>query len=94
MLERAGVGEPSCSDLASEGYTFLFPKINFLSETIMSANQADFVKVQVGFRNCFSVGKNGRSGGLMILWDDVWDVVVKSYFASHIDVVISSSIGN
>ncbi|KAL5738018.1 hypothetical protein ACOSP7_030779 [Xanthoceras sorbifolium] len=60
----------------------------FLSETRLKGVWAAKVKVQLGFSGGLHVDCEGKSGGLMLLWNDMWDVSVLSFSRGHIDVVI------
>ncbi|KAL5788264.1 hypothetical protein ACOSP7_005213 [Xanthoceras sorbifolium] len=60
----------------------------FLSETRLKGEWAAKIKVQLGFSGGLHVDCEGKSGGLMLLWNDVWDVSVLSFSSGHIDVVI------
>ncbi|KAL5758842.1 hypothetical protein ACOSP7_021453 [Xanthoceras sorbifolium] len=64
------------------------PNLVFLSETRLKGDWAARVKVQLGFSGGLHVDCVGKSGGLMLLWNDVWDVSVLSFSRGHIDVVI------
>nr|GMD29176.1 uncharacterized protein LOC109162266 [Ipomoea batatas] len=45
------------------------PDLLFLSETLSSAERMERVRVQLKYDNCFTVGVQGRSGGLALLWN-------------------------
>ncbi|KAL5784031.1 hypothetical protein ACOSQ2_006423 [Xanthoceras sorbifolium] len=64
------------------------PNLVFLSETRLKGEWAARVKEQLGFSGGLHVDCVGKSGGLMLLWNDVWDVSVLSFSRGHIDVVI------
>ncbi|KAL5767157.1 hypothetical protein ACOSQ2_013940 [Xanthoceras sorbifolium] len=64
------------------------PNLVFLFETRLKGDWAARVKVQLGFSGGLHVDCVGKSGGLMLLWNDVWDVSVLSFSRGHIDVVI------
>ncbi|KAL5783968.1 hypothetical protein ACOSQ2_006360 [Xanthoceras sorbifolium] len=64
------------------------PNLVFLSETRLKGDWAARVKVQLGFSGGLHVDCVGKSGDLMLLWNDVWDVSVLSFSRGHIDVVI------
>ncbi|KAL5800890.1 hypothetical protein ACOSQ3_032522 [Xanthoceras sorbifolium] len=64
------------------------PNLVFLSETRLKGEWAAKIKTQLGFSGGLHVDCVGKSGGLMLLWNDVWDVSVLSFSRGHIDVVI------
>ncbi|KAL5836959.1 hypothetical protein ACOSQ3_014128 [Xanthoceras sorbifolium] len=64
------------------------PNLVFLSETRLKGEWAAKIKVQLGFSGGLHVDCEGKSGGLMLLWNDAWDVSVLSFYRGHIDVVI------
>lgn len=63
----------------------------FLSETRLVDVWENSVKYKVGFENCLVMDNVGRSGGLMLLWKDSWDVTILSYFIRHIDAWVCPS---
>lgn len=46
------------------------------------------VKNILGFEGAFTVGVQGRSGGLALLWQSNEEVQVLSYSKNHIDVIV------
>ncbi|KAL5783938.1 hypothetical protein ACOSQ2_006330 [Xanthoceras sorbifolium] len=57
-------------------------------QKILKGEWAAKIKVQLGFSGGLHVDCEGKSGGLMLLWNDAWDVSVLSFSRGHIDVVI------
>lgn len=58
------------------------PDIIFLCETLVHERKMEELKMKLGFSSCLSVDREGRSGGLVVLWRDSVDVQVLS-FARH-----------
>ena len=44
--------------------------------------------IKVGFANSLNVDCTGKSGGLLLMWDDELDIDLQSYSRHHIDVYI------
>ncbi|PON39195.1 hypothetical protein PanWU01x14_307060 [Parasponia andersonii] len=55
---------------------------------------ATIIKVIVVFSNSLHVDCVGRSGGLILLWNDVWDVHITSFSRFHIDAVVVDNNAN
>ncbi|KAL5739946.1 hypothetical protein ACOSQ2_029126 [Xanthoceras sorbifolium] len=64
------------------------PNLVFFSETRLKGEWAAKIKTQLGFSGGLHVDYVGKSGGLMLMWNDMWDVSVLSFSRGHIDVVI------
>lgn len=69
------------------------PGLVFLSETHLQGSRAQNFRYYVGFPNCFAVDSVGRSGGLLLLWKEEWDVSIRSYTRWHIDAVVKCPSG-
>lgn len=89
MLELSRVGLP----LHSSTYSTLVRRhhltIVFLVETEVSANVMESIRVKLGISNCFSIYFIGRSGGLSLLWNDHFDLIIQSYSKYHIDALVN-----
>lgn len=68
------------------------PKLLGLIETKLLAKDWGFLRVKLGFRNCFVVDRKGLSGGLALLWHDDTDLSIISYSRYHIDAVIEDGV--
>lgn len=44
----------------------------------------EHIRLRVGFENYFVVNALGKRGGLALLWNDDLNLVIFSYFSSHI----------
>jgi hypothetical protein len=61
----------------------------FLSETLVHSNKTDEFRYLLGFDNCFSVGRYGRSGRLALFWQNSFLCTVLNYSANHINVEVN-----
>ncbi|KAF4372682.1 hypothetical protein F8388_000849, partial [Cannabis sativa] len=64
------------------------PSLVFLSETKLYGGWAEGIRRQISFSNSFHVDCVGKSGGLLLLWNDDWEVSVKSFSVGHIDALV------
>ena len=55
------------------------PVFVFLCETLVNSNKLEEIKRVIGFSNCFCVDKDGRSGGLALLWNNTISISILSY---------------
>ncbi|KAM0863971.1 hypothetical protein ACQ4PT_044229 [Festuca glaucescens] len=65
------------------------PILLFLLETKMHATRAQDLKWRLGFDNSFGVSSDGLSGGLVLFWNNGVTMQLKSFFQSHIDVMVN-----
>ncbi|KAL5779809.1 hypothetical protein ACOSQ2_010546 [Xanthoceras sorbifolium] len=70
------------------------PDLVFLCETRLRGVWAEQIKRKLGFENGFHVNCEGKSGGLILLWNNLWDVEIKSFSKSHIDSFVRMDDGN
>ncbi|KAL5538246.1 hypothetical protein UlMin_044727 [Ulmus minor] len=66
------------------------PSLVFLSETLSSNAQMEHLRFKLGYSGMLTWGREGRSGGLCLLWSDSITVQLLSGSKGHIDVVVSS----
>ncbi|BFG30893.1 hypothetical protein CerSpe_171670 [Prunus speciosa] len=64
------------------------PDVIFLSETKKTIQQMAGVSAQLGAIGQFSVSRNGRAGGLALLWRHGVKVSIRSFSSGHIDAMI------
>jgi hypothetical protein len=64
------------------------PKIVFLMETRLPVRKLEVLRLKLGMRGCFGVGRRRFGGGLALLWTEDVDVHVQSYSSSHIDAQV------
>ncbi|KAL5545701.1 hypothetical protein UlMin_005388 [Ulmus minor] len=62
----------------------------FLSETLSSKAQMERLRVRLGFFGMLTWDREGRSGGLCLLWSDSIHVQLLSGSRGHIDVKVTS----
>ena len=68
------------------------PQVLFFMETKQDAVVVDGIRRKLGYPNCFTVPRVGIEGGLVLLWDDTLDLVVKSFSNSHVDAIIQGDV--
>lgn len=66
------------------------PSLVFFKKTRLDGAWARSVHYKVGFENCFVVDYVRRSGALMLLWQDKWDVSILSSSRGHTDAWVVS----
>lgn len=55
------------------------PSILFLMETKIQKYQMEMIRSRLGFKNLFSVEGVGKSGVLVVLWDDETRLRIHTY---------------
>jgi formyltetrahydrofolate synthetase len=64
------------------------PLILFLSETRLSSNGIELLRVQLGMKGALGIKGGNTGGGLALLWKVEIDIHIQSYSLHHIDSVI------
>jgi hypothetical protein len=64
------------------------PLILFLSETRLSSNGIELLRVQLGMKGALGIKGGSTGGGLALLWKVEIDIHIQSYSLHHIDSVI------
>lgn len=64
------------------------PDIIFLCETLCNENKVQEVRRVLGFEGCFVVDKQGRSGGLALLWRKNSLCEVQNYSQNFINTIV------
>ncbi|CAM8926233.1 unnamed protein product [Rhodiola kirilowii] len=62
------------------------PQVVCLIETKVQHGKWGWLRVKLGFRNCFVVDPRGSAGGLAILWRSEVSLFVRNYSRYHVDV--------
>ncbi|GKV52195.1 hypothetical protein SLEP1_g58784 [Rubroshorea leprosula] len=62
----------------------------FLCETLLDKRSMERVRRRLGFQNCFTVERVGRSGGLAMMWGKDVQLHLKSYSTNHIDMEVQA----
>ncbi|CAM8943685.1 unnamed protein product [Rhodiola kirilowii] len=86
-----GLGRPRTVRALKDAVRVFSPQIVCLMETKKKAVDGDWIRLKLGFRNCFAVDCRGRAGGLALLWDDSIQVSIVNYSSNHIDAVVEDS---
>jgi len=79
-----GLGSPSAIPNLKYLIRFYKPAILFLSETLVYRNKIEEFRYVLGFSNCFSVDRVGRSGGLAFYWNSSLNCQIIDYSQNHI----------
>src|SRR3954465_14165316 len=83
-----GLDNPATVREAREFTAKFTPALFSLSETQISKERAEASAGQLGFSNAFAVASSGKSGGLLICWNDNLEVQILSSNRYHIDTVV------
>lgn len=67
------------------------PDILYLCETISKSNKTEELKYVLGFDFCFTVNKQGQSGGLVLYWNSSVNCSISNYSNNHIDAEITDT---
>ncbi|KAL9659220.1 hypothetical protein QQ045_018698 [Rhodiola kirilowii] len=86
-----GLGNPRAVRALAEVVRVNSPQVVGLIETKLPNRSWMKLRCQLGFQNCFSVPKRGKSGGLAILWRDELVLEVQNFSNYHVDAVISGA---
>lgn len=65
------------------------PSLVFISETKLVEAQCNWWRRKFRLDGLFVVNSKRRSGGLVLLWREPFEVCIKSYSVGHIDCIIS-----
>ena len=63
----------------------------FFKETIFVSSKIEELRIKMGFAQCFSVDRIGRSRGLVVFWHTRADCFVSSYSQNHVDVIFNKN---
>ena len=55
------------------------PMVVLLFETLVNSNKIESLRVKLGFNNALAVDKEGRGGGVAVLWNVMEKVTVMSF---------------
>lgn len=83
-----GLGRPRAVRALKDLCKSYKPRILGLIETKVPSRMWDWLRIKIGFRNCFVVDRVGLSGGLALLWNEEVDLTIKSYSRYHIDALV------
>ncbi|KAL5541281.1 hypothetical protein UlMin_042503 [Ulmus minor] len=85
-----GLGNTRTFQILHDHVQQFCPSLVFLSETLCSKSYLEQIRVKLNFSGLVTWEKEGRSGGLCLLWTDSVDVRLLSGSKGHIDAIISS----
>lgn len=88
LLELPRAGGPRTVRALNDVLNSHHPLILGLAETKKRKEDWDYLRVTLGYSNCFAVGREGLSGGLAVLLKDNVDLSIKSFSKYHIDSII------
>ncbi|KAL9661153.1 hypothetical protein QQ045_025975 [Rhodiola kirilowii] len=63
------------------------PQVVCLIETKLHHVRWEWLRVKLGYRNCFVVDPRGSAGGLAVLWRSEVGLLIRNYSSSHVDAV-------
>ncbi|XP_073038304.1 uncharacterized protein [Primulina eburnea] len=66
------------------------PSMMFICETKLYKSQYASWRSYIQFKGIFSVECEGRKGGLVMLWKDMYDIKICSFSSGHIDCIVSA----
>jgi hypothetical protein len=64
------------------------PNLVFLMETKLRKQKLEIIRSKLGFENMFVVDCVGKSGGLVLFWEEGWEVEVQNYSHRHINAIV------
>lgn len=90
-----GIIEEVANKLIDEAavYGQFFSTSVFLSETIKDISGMELIRVRLKYKSCLAVSKEGRSGGLALLWNASIEVSISSFSRNHIDALVQDDNG-
>ncbi|KAL5555671.1 hypothetical protein UlMin_037907 [Ulmus minor] len=83
-----GLGNTRTFQILRDHVQQLCPSLVFLSETLCSKSYLEQIRVKLNFSGLVTWEKEGRSGGLCLLWTDSVDVRLLTGSKGHIDTFI------
>ncbi|CAM8918528.1 unnamed protein product [Rhodiola kirilowii] len=83
-----GLGSSSAVRALQDVIRSYRPLVVGLVESKSDCRRCEIVRVKLGFDCCFAVPARGRSGGLVLFWNNISEVDVVSYSGFHIDFLL------
>lgn len=68
------------------------PDVVFFIETLVHSNKIEELRVKLGFDFCFAVDRQGRGGGLAVLWRQQSTCSIQTYSSNFINMVVTDPI--
>ncbi|KAL5564766.1 hypothetical protein UlMin_027930 [Ulmus minor] len=85
-----GLGNTRTFQILRDHVQQFCPSLVFLSETLCSKSYLEHIQAKLNFSGMVTWEKEGRSGGLCLLWTDSIDIRLLTGSKGHIDAIISS----
>jgi len=83
-----GLGSPRTTPSLKYLVCVYKPDMLYLCETISTSNKTEELKYVLGFDFCFTVNKQGQSGGFILYWNSSVNCSISNYSNNHIDAEI------
>jgi len=83
-----GVGSPHTVPRLKYIVRVYKPDILYLCETITNSDKTEELRYVLGFDSCFTVNRQGRSGGLVLFWKSTVNCSITNYSNNHIDAEV------
>ena len=89
MLELSGFGNPQTEQELGDIIRAQGPSVMFLAETWLDKARLLFIRDKLRFEGLLEFSREGRGGGVAILWKKEVDFSVDAYSSNHIDAIIN-----
>ncbi|MCH80906.1 replication protein A 70 kDa dna-binding subunit, partial [Trifolium medium] len=86
-----GLGNPSAVPKFKYLIRYYNPDAIFLCETLVHSNKIEELRCLLGFDNCFAVDREGRGGGVALLWRSSLCCSITNYSSNHINAEIADA---
>ncbi|XP_075521409.1 uncharacterized protein LOC142554629 [Primulina tabacum] len=83
-----GLGNPKAVPVLRELIKTHTPDIIFLFETLVHAQKLEDKRIKIGYEGCFAVNREGRSGGIGVLWRKSSICQLITFSNNHVDLEI------
>ena len=84
-----GLGDPQTKQELGDIIRAQGPSIMFLAETWLDKARLLFIREKLKFEGVLDFSREGRGGGLAIMWKKEVDFSVDTYSPNHIDAIIN-----
>lgn len=82
-----GLGNPHAVRVLRDMLKSHKPDLVFLSETLSVSNKIEELSSRFGFSNFFSVDRQGRGGGIEVMWKQSMKCEVFDSSSNHVDII-------
>lgn len=65
------------------------PSLLFICESRRRGFNSQHGSLDFSYKLCFAINNQGKSGGLMLFWNDPLDISIQSYYVGHIDCIVT-----